>query len=179
MRLRSSTNADLSVLMSWIKDKDACRIWAGPAVRFPLVLELLKEDISFSEENTFSMINESGALLGIGQLIQREKCRLHMARIIVSPIHRGKGFGSLLCRLLIREGRKRFGEINFSLNVYPHNTKAVRLYKKLGFKPGPVSPGSSAEEQSMQLVFKPVRANEASRLRRCKRKTHVTDICRF
>ncbi len=161
MILRSSTHDDLSLLMSWIKDKDACRLWAGPSVRFPLALEHLKEDIQFSEKNTFSMIDDNEVLLGIGQLIKKERCRLHMARIIISPNQRGKGFGSLLCRLLIREGRKRFGDINFSLNVYPNNTKAVRLYKKLGFEPGPQSPGSNGEEKSMHMILKPDCAKEA------------------
>ena len=161
MILRSSTKDDLSVLMSWIKDKETCRIWAGPLVRFPLVLEHLKEDIQFSEENTFSMTNERGALLGIGQLIKKENNRLHMARIIVSPNHRGKGLGNLLCRLLIREGTMRCGESYFSLNVYPDNKNAVRLYKKLGFKPRPVSPGSRGDEKSMHMILKPGRANKA------------------
>ena len=160
MILRSSTNDDLSVLMSWIKDKETCRIWAGPLVRFPLVLEHLKEDIQFSEENTFSMINESGALLGIGQLIKKENNCLHMARIIVSPNHRGKGLGNLLCRLLIREGTMRCGESYFSLNVYPDNTKAVRLYKKLGFVPDPELRSSNAEQKSMHMILKPERAQE-------------------
>lgn len=162
MILRSSTNDDLSVLMSWIKDKDACRAWAGPSVRFPLALEHLKEDIQFSEENTYSMIHESGALLGIGQLIKKQNHRLHLARIIVSPNHRGKGLGNLLCRRLIREGRKRFGEINFTLNVYPDNTIAVRLYKKLGFVSGRESPGSRIEEKSMHMILKPDCAKEAN-----------------
>ena len=161
MILRSSTNDDLSVLISWITDKDACRIWAGPSVRFPLALEPLKQDIHFSEENTFSMLNENGALLGIGQLIQKETCRLHMARVIVSPLQRGKGLGSLLCRLLMSEGRKRFGEINFSLNVYSNNTNALRLYKKLGFKLHPESLGSRGEEKSLYMILKPNGANEA------------------
>jgi len=172
MIIRSSTNDDLRVLISWIKDKDACRVWAGPSVRFPLTLEHLKEDINFSQENTFSMLNKDEALLGIGQLIKKENHRLHMARIIVSPTQRDKGFGGLLCRLLIGEGRKRSGEINFTLNVYPDNTKAIRLYKKLGFEFSPESPGSSLEEKSMHMVLKPGSANKANppspRLRRGK-----------
>ena len=160
MILRSSTHDDLSLLMSWIKDKDACRLWAGPSVRFPLALEHLKEDIHFSEENTFSMINENAALLGLGQLINKENHRLHMARIIVSPNHRGKGLGNLLCRLLISEGTMWCGKSYFSLNVYPDNTKAVRLYKKLGFVPGPELSGSGAEEKSMHMILKPMRVKE-------------------
>ena len=85
-----------------------------------------------------------------------------MARIIVSPNHRGKGLGNLLCRLLISEGTMRCGESYFSLNVYPDNTKAIKLYKKLGFELSPESPGSSLEEKSMHMVLKPGSANKAN-----------------
>lgn len=89
MILRSTTDEDLSVVISWIKDKDVCKLWAGPQVRFPLSLDGLKEDIEFSEENTFSMINNGGEFLGLGQLIEKEAGRIHLARLIISPIQRG------------------------------------------------------------------------------------------
>ena len=65
MILRPTTDEDLSVLISWIKDKDACKLWAGPQVRFPLSLDGLKKDIEFSKENTFSMINNDGEFWGL------------------------------------------------------------------------------------------------------------------
>ncbi|MGB5746348.1 MAG: GNAT family N-acetyltransferase [Desulfobacterales bacterium] len=71
-------------------------------------LKLAGKDIEFSEDNTFMMKNARGELLGLGQLLEKENDRIHMARVIVSPLQRAKGFGELLCRLLIDEGIKRF-----------------------------------------------------------------------
>ena len=155
MILRSTTVEDLSLLISWIKDKDDCKLWAGPQVRFPLSLADLKEDIHFSEENTFSMINDGGELLGLGQLIQKEHARIHLARLIISPMRRGQGLGNLLCRLLIDTGRDRFGKLKFSLNVYSNNTKAIRLYEKLGFKQSSDSAESSADQHTIHMILKP------------------------
>jgi ribosomal protein S18 acetylase RimI-like enzyme len=155
MILRSTTDEELSVLISWIKDEDACKLWAGPQVRFPLSLESLKEDINFSEKNTFSMIHDDGEFLGLGQLIEMENGRIHLARLIISPFQRGQGFGNLLCRLLIGTGRDRFGKVNFSLNVYSNNTKAVRLYEKLGFERSLDSPDASVAQTPLHMILKP------------------------
>ena len=155
MILRIARNEDLNTLISWIKDKEACKLWAGPVVRFPLTLQSLKKDIEFSEKNTFVMVNDVGELLGLGQLIEKENDRIHIARVIVSPLQRAKGFGELLCRLLIDEGIKRFAKVYFSLNVYSDNTTAVKLYQKLGFKPK-VSPSPPLPDEGVvYMVFRP------------------------
>jgi len=155
MILRIAENEDLNTLISWIKDKEACKLWAGPLARFPLTLQSLQKDIEFSEDNTFVMKNTGGQLLGFGQLLPKENDRIHLARIIVSPLQRAKGLGNQLCLLLDDEGLKRFGKVYFSLNVYSDNTTAVKLYQKLGFKPQPAPPDSPPDKDVMYMVFKP------------------------
>jgi [ribosomal protein S18]-alanine N-acetyltransferase len=155
MLVRIATDDDLNTLISWIKDKEACKRWAGPLVRFPLTLQSLKKDIEFSEENTFVMIDDPGEPLGLGQLLEKENDRIHMARVIVAPLQRAKGLGEILCRLLIAEGIKRFGSVFFSLNVYSDNTAAVKLYQKLGFIPQPAQAGSLPDRGVIYMVFKP------------------------
>ena len=155
MILRIATDEDLNTLISWIKDQGACRLWAGPHVRFPLTLQRLKKDIEFSEENTFVMVNDAGQPVGLGQLLEKENGRIHMARVMVAPPQRAKGLGEMLCRLLIEEGIKRFGNVNFSLNVYSDNTTAVRLYQKLGFKPQPSPSDPSPDKDVIHMVLKP------------------------
>jgi len=153
MILHIAANKDLNTLISWIKDKEACKLWAGPLVRFPLTLQSLKKDIEFSEKNTFVMVNDVGELLGLGQLLEKENDRIHMARIIVSPLQRGNGYGERLCRLLIDEGIKRFGKVYFTLNVYSENSTAVKLYQKLGFKPKPAPSDSIPDEDIFYMVL--------------------------
>jgi ribosomal protein S18 acetylase RimI-like enzyme len=155
MILRIATNEDLHALIPWIKDQGACKLWAGPLVRFPLTPAGLKKDIEFSEDNTFVMVNDVGELLGLGQLLLKENDRIHMARVIVSPLQRGRGFGNQLCRLLIDEGLKRFGKVNFTLNVYSNNIAAQKLYRKLGFKPQPLPPDSIPDKDVVYMILKP------------------------
>ena len=153
MILRTAADEDLKTLISWVKDKGACQLWAGPVVRFPLTLDRLKQDIAYSKENTFALQNTSGELVGLGQLLPKENYRIHLARIIVSPRQRGQGFGKLLCRLLIDEGIKRFGQAYFTLNVYAANATAVNLYQKLGFNPTAAPPDSVAENDIVHMVL--------------------------
>ena len=155
MILRTSTDEDLKTLISWVKDREACKLWAGPHVRFPLTLQSLKKDIECSEDNTFVMADDAGEPAGLGQLLEKENGRIHMARVIVSPLQRAKGFGEILCRLLIDEGLKRFGKVYFTLNVYSINTNAVRLYQKLGFIPQPVPPDSIPDKDVVYMTLNP------------------------
>jgi ribosomal protein S18 acetylase RimI-like enzyme len=83
-----------------------------------------------------------------------------MARVIVSPGQRAKGFGELLCRLLIDEGIKRYAKVYFTLNVYSDNTTAVKLYQKLGFKPQAAPSDSISDKDIFYMVLKPDRTEK-------------------
>ena len=133
MILRPSSDDDFTVLISWIADQAACKLWAGPKVRFPLSLTRLKEDLHFTKTNTFSLVDSNGALLGLGQIIVKNNDRIHLARIIIDPDRRNQGLGLKLCRLLIQEAQKKYAKNYFSLNVYANNVGAIKLYHKLGF----------------------------------------------
>ena len=134
MRLRAATLHDLALLTGWIPDEKSCRYWAGPGVNFPFTINSLKADIHYSQQNTFSLINEHNDLIGLGQIIEKENF-LHLARIIIAPDFRGRGYGKILCQKLIAKGKRKYGERPFSLNVYVRNTNALELYKQLGFAP--------------------------------------------
>jgi hypothetical protein len=54
MILRLATDEDLNTVISWIDDKEACKLWAGPLVRFPLNLEGRRQDIEYSTQNTYA-----------------------------------------------------------------------------------------------------------------------------
>lgn len=153
MILCTAADEDLNTLIAWIKTKEACRLWAGPAVRFPLTLERLKQDIGYSTGNTFAMKAAGGELVGLGQLLDKGNNRIHLARIILAPNRRGKGLGDRLCRLLIDKGLKRFGKVDFTLNVYSENAIAVKLYQKLGFKPKPAPSDSRQDEEIIHMVL--------------------------
>ena len=132
MRICKATRVDLETVIPWIKDEKACRLWAGPEVRFPLLTDRLKADIGFDHYATYVFRDDQDEMVGFGQILLRNN-RLHLARILVSPSQRGKGYGKNLCEHLMEEGQKKYGKKDFSLNVYKFNTIAHNLYINLGF----------------------------------------------
>jgi len=136
MVLRNATLDDLGIIMDWIEDKHACRLWAGPGFRFPFIWDNFLTDLGYLVHDTFAIVNTLDKPEGIGQIMHRDD-RLHLARILINPDCRGKGYGRLLCQELIKVGKSRYKDKAFSLNVYRHNTVASRLYESLGFKISP------------------------------------------
>jgi ribosomal protein S18 acetylase RimI-like enzyme len=153
MKLQPATDDDFRSVISWIPDGTACKLWAGPLVRFPLSLENLKEKLQYRPENTYSLKDDKDVLLGFGQILEKADARIHLARIIISPSHRHKGIGKQLCRLLMEAGRRQHGECEFSLNVYAENAKARNLYIKLGFRQHP-PPAEFAADASIVYMLK-------------------------
>jgi ribosomal protein S18 acetylase RimI-like enzyme len=121
----------LPVVISWLRDAADCRRWAGPGVTFPLTIESLSREISFTPDNSFSL-DERGNLVGFGQLIRKTQHRLHTSRIIVAPHRRSNGLGRSLCRALI-ERTIELGYPRLSLYAYQDNPMAINLYQSLGF----------------------------------------------
>jgi ribosomal protein S18 acetylase RimI-like enzyme len=131
MQTTPSSPQDIEYLVSWIADKTACRMWAGPLVHFPLKLTKLLEEIGYTPDNSFCL-RHNGSIKAFGQLLPKQANSLHMARIIVAPESRGLGFGRKICTDLIQIARERKAG-SLSLNVYRDNTIGVCLYRRLGF----------------------------------------------
>ena len=88
-------------------------------------------EIGFGEGNIFSLVIEE-QLVAFGQLIRKNSQRGHLARLIVNPALRGKGYGETLVRALLARARKDSFE-RVTLNVDVANGPALSLYAKLGF----------------------------------------------
>jgi ribosomal protein S18 acetylase RimI-like enzyme len=135
MPLRSTTCEELGAVTTWIASERDCELWAGRRVSFPIELEPLADAIDFAETNAFSLI-DGDRLVAFGQLLRKDASRGHLARLIVSPAHRGAGFGERLVRALLEKARaESFARV--SLNVNSDNLPAVSLYLKLGFRDAP------------------------------------------
>jgi ribosomal protein S18 acetylase RimI-like enzyme len=132
--LRRATPADAAVALSWTPEDDALRRWAGPSTRCPATAESLWADISNADATPFALELPGHSLVGFGQVRFREQTYGHLARIIVSPQERGRGFGRILCTALMREARRLHPAIaGYSLYVFPDNLNAITLYRSLGF----------------------------------------------
>jgi ribosomal protein S18 acetylase RimI-like enzyme len=79
--------------------------------------------------------------------------RGHLARIVVDPSSRGKGFGRIFCEKLISEAKK-LNCRTISLKVNKDNSTAISLYRKLGFKIPSEQPDNIGENTYyMELAY--------------------------
>ena len=121
-------------MMAWFPDAASCHVWGGHRFRFPFTEATFVEDSRVHELPTYVLVADTGELLAYGQYYLRVG-RCHLGRLVVAPTHRGRGVGERLVRELVTLGSNRLGVSESSLFVVPDNTRAVALYRRLGFTP--------------------------------------------
>ncbi len=151
---RRATPADAVVALAWSPTVEVLHRWAGATARWPATPESFWEDINNADATTFALIAADTSMVGLGQVRYREQTYGHLARIIVSPHHRGQGLGRILCSTLMREAPKLHPITAYSLWVYADNTVAIRLYESLGY----VRSVAHAKDPGMFLMLAPLSA---------------------
>lgn len=102
--------------------------FSHPWSRQSFVEELGDNDLSF-----YIVVEGGGEIIayaGLWMVLDEG----HITNLAVHPSHRGKGLGEKLLRELIGRATNR-GIRKFTLEVRPSNKSAIKLYKKLAFKP--------------------------------------------
>lgn len=142
MQFRRATTSDIETVITWIPDAQACLVWAGPRVAFPLSLAQLCEAIEFDQTRTYALSDEN-CLLALGQIRLFDKItgrsRGHLSRIIVNPSHRRQGIGQTFVERLITEARRLHCQ-PITLHVVVDNSEAIRLYERVGFVTPAIQP---------------------------------------
>ncbi len=132
--IRPATLADVATALSWSPTHEALRRWAGSTVRWPATVETLWADINNADATTFALESPERGMVGFGQVRYREQTFGHLARVIISPHHRGLGLGRALCLALMREAPRLHAISAYSLYVFTDNPNAMALYRTLGFQ---------------------------------------------
>lgn len=130
IQLKTADEQDLIEIITWFDNADDVRIWGGPNMRFPLILNQLKEDLDWDNARSYSLFKDT-KLVAFTQL--RDKFDFHhISRVLVNQNYRGHGLGKeIMQQILALENPEQKA---YSLFVYKDNEKAVSLYKKLDFQ---------------------------------------------
>jgi ribosomal-protein-alanine N-acetyltransferase len=130
--LVKSSVDDFNLARSWIMSQEECDLWSGGRVVFPVEQTQMLEAVNWNNSFNCSLVRAS-VVIGIGQLLKKENDRLHLARILISPEHRGFGFGRILVEKMVELGYANHSSC-LSLNVSPQNKLAISLYESIGFR---------------------------------------------
>jgi ribosomal-protein-alanine N-acetyltransferase len=152
--LRRATPADAAVALAWSPTAEDLHHWAGANVRWPATPESFWEDLNVADATTFTLASPDHDVLGLGQVRHREQTYGHLARVIVSPHHRGLGLGRKFCTALMRIAPTLHPITTYSLYVYDDNTPAIGLYESLGF----IRSGVNPHHPNVLLMLAPLSA---------------------
>lgn len=137
MQLQQPTTEHLLQVMGWVRSPKVFNIWAGPGFRFPFTESSFIEDLKLDELHSRVIVDPQlgteNQVQAFGQIYQRLN-RTHLGRLVVNPQAQGKGVGTQLIRNLMTLGDALFGCDSYSLFVLHSNTRAIKLYSRLGFK---------------------------------------------
>lgn len=152
LQSRSTTDADVAIVASWICSPRDCEFWAGPDFPFPASLETFVEKLQVPSTTSVCVVEE--AVVAFGQLADKGDGRAHLGKIIVAPTARKQGYGQRLVRELLRVAADSGFRI-VGLNVNVDNPAAIRMYSGLGFafaeRPAHLTPSPEAHYMELRL----------------------------
>ncbi|SPE29111.1 putative acetyltransferase [Burkholderiales bacterium] len=131
--LRRPEPADYEAILAWVPDADSCLRWAGPNVPFPFSAAQLPGLLQVAGAHSYCLADGAVSPVAFGQHWVRGPGSVHLGRVIVAPDFRGRGYGRLLCRLLMAQAVRTSGAAAITLRVYRDNIVALSLYSSLGF----------------------------------------------
>ena len=153
-----SNLSDLTIVRAVPEDADALLAYtktAGAetdnlsfgAEGLDMTAEEVRDMLTHLEHSRYGLIllaKSGGRIVGIGSFtIQKTPRMRHRGEVAVSVLQScwNNGIGSNLLSLLIRFGREIAGVDLITLEVRSDNEKAIRLYRKFGFKKTGTYPG--------------------------------------
>ncbi|MFD7386935.1 GNAT family N-acetyltransferase [Streptomyces sp. NPDC059852] len=135
--LRPFTEADAAVMAEIIGDPDVVRFTGEPAA--DLTEERLRDWYGSRSAQTDRLDlavtdRATGELVGEVVLFEWDaRARGCTFRTLIGPRGRGRGLGTEATRLIVGHGFERLGLHRIELEAYGHNTRALRVYEKVGF----------------------------------------------
>ncbi|MDX2427508.1 MAG: GNAT family N-acetyltransferase [Xanthomonadales bacterium] len=153
MNLVPTQAEHLETLKTWFPDLGSAQVWGGPDIRYPFTDVAFLEDIRWQQMTSYSMLGEDNELTGFGQYYEKEG-RCHLARLVVAPTHRSKGFGYQFIQKLMRVGMSDLGVNECSLFVMSSNKNAINCYTALNFIQSRYPPGQKYFSDIVFMVCK-------------------------
>jgi diamine N-acetyltransferase len=137
LRLRPCDTFDLGFLLA-VRTDPAVSQWLGSYLPHETTLaqqEAWFEKIRHNPSVQYLIFEDDGQPLGYARLSEIDP---HNASACIgadiAPQHQGKGYGRALYKVLLQKCFEEMGLNRVWLYVLEHNTRAIHLYEKLGFR---------------------------------------------
>ncbi|WP_214408475.1 GNAT family N-acetyltransferase [Sphaerisporangium fuscum] len=135
--LREFETPDAAVVASWVQGPEELTTWSGNSgFTWPFTAEQLTAAHAAVPRRRV-LVADGPDGTPISHLALTPDARGWSARIgmiLVSPAARGRGIGAAVIEAAMRIAFEELQVHRLDLGVYPHNTRAIGLYERLGFR---------------------------------------------
>lgn len=156
LTLQPFTPRDFQQLMRWIPNAAFTLQWGGPAFTYPVTPSQLHQYIyeaNTSDATTYvfkaieTTTNEVIGHISIGR-VDRIYKRARIGKVLISPHHRGKGYGKQLMNAALTYAFFELQLQHVTLGVFDFNEVAIKCYEGLGFVQERLIKNARAYEQT-------------------------------
>ena len=132
--LREFRESDAREVARWPASMEEVRRWAGSGPGWPVDVSVFGRWHADPDVGPYVMY-DGAEPVGYGEVwLDEPEQEVELARIIVSPDHRGHGLGQRLVRLLLEQAS--LAELpDAFVRVVPENGAALACYRGAGFSP--------------------------------------------
>ncbi|OWR30165.1 GNAT family N-acetyltransferase [Saccharibacillus sp. O23] len=134
--------ADFASLIEWSGDEEFLLQWSGPDFKYPLMIDQLTRYVQDANDRRTSNkfiykaveqhTNELVGHVSLGN-VDRSNRSGRIGKVLLSPNHRGKGYGKQLIDRVLHIGFNEFELHRISLGVFDFNISAIQCYESAGF----------------------------------------------
>tara|TARA_B100000700_G_scaffold174010_1_gene192224 strand:+ start:2718 stop:3167 length:450 start_codon:yes stop_codon:yes gene_type:complete len=130
--LRAISKQEFIAIFSWAQTAQDRLFWLGPHVNADSPIEDVWARLKGEERPSLGFWHNN-KLVGFAQCYEKHEGARHIACLIVNPECRGQGIGRRLVNALLEYAWQYDDVAYVTLNVLPENTRALNLYRSLGF----------------------------------------------
>ena len=138
IRLEKFTKSDYDRLIQWTTNEKVTFVFSGGIFDYPITHEQLDEYSSVKNRIVYRVIElETNTVIGHAEFndFNKKNRSSRICRVLIGDeANRGKGYGTLLMKELIRIGFEELKLHRIDLGVHEFNKRAIRCYQKCGFE---------------------------------------------
>ncbi|WP_084722400.1 GNAT family N-acetyltransferase [Photobacterium aquae] len=132
MGLKAFTENDYWQLTEWIDSDELNVLWSGSTFQYPLTFRQL--DLHYSKKEVIPFLfTVDGQHAGFIELFKVSDTSYRLCRVFIAEDYRGQQHSKQMITTAIHYAQSKLSATDITLNVFAHNTPALRCYRKLGF----------------------------------------------
>ncbi|MFD7558405.1 MULTISPECIES: GNAT family N-acetyltransferase [unclassified Streptomyces] len=120
---------DGPLLRTWVTTRAELMTWAGPSFSWPLDEAQLAAYAAEPGRRTWTALSPTGEPVGHVSL-----SGTRLGRVLIAPGARAHGLGTALVSRAVELCFDELDLPEITLGVWAHNTAALRIYERLGFR---------------------------------------------